>query len=506
MYPAAPIADGSIRASTGSTAHYIGNNAAKFSGFSETNLRKLDSLPPLLKFSGLFVDDIPFNVYTYDADAVPYKGIVELQFGFVPWLAVSKVEISPDVNPHYYFSDNSNKLSIITFHGTYNEPEITLTVTGTLTNGRIPVDTRIPVSFTYAPFGINIDNSNALALDGSPWALMSVELIKEAIETRLSYGDEVVVTGKFEGEDKTIKLNIPDGKKIVWEAEYSGNIDGGELFDLEGGGTFEMRGGKIANTGNNGPVISSSGVDVDISGGLVYSSSSNPIHISVGKRLITGEAVVFGWDKDKDKGRTSYCADDSHDINVYYDNGDKPAVIWTIDGGKSGISYINGGNAGFVEFAGVTVNAEHQWGDWIVKIPATCEIAGVEERICKNNPAHNEPRPIPSGHDWHDFPEWDDSHITKAPTCAEAGSRTRVRACKRDHTHIHPDPETEEIPVLTGDICKTVSIVERNREIPELPDTDKLAAAPSGRLSAEFTVGPNPVSKNSGVVKLFRQG
>jgi hypothetical protein len=54
---------------------------------------------------------------------------------------------------------------------------------------------------------------------------------------------------------------------------------------------------------------------------------------------------------------------------------------------------------------------------------------------------------------------------------------------------------------------KTISVASPNRVIPQ-PNSSKetVVVAPVNQLSAEFTAGPNPADKSSGVVKFFRQG
>jgi uncharacterized repeat protein (TIGR02543 family) len=52
-----------------------------------------------------------------------------------------------------------------------------------------------------------------------------------------------------------------------------------------------------------------------------------------------------------------------------------------------------------------------------------------------------------------------------------------------------------------------ISVASPSRVIPQ-PNSSKetVVVAPVNQLSAEFTAGPNPVGKSSGVVKFFRQG
>ena len=60
----------------------------------------------------------------------------------------------------------------------------------------------------------------------------------------------------------------------------------------------------------------------------------------------------------------------------------------------------------------------HKWGDWIVETEPTCETAGVEVRICKNDSSHQERRELPAlGHDWQ--PATD----SQPETCARCGKQ-----------------------------------------------------------------------------------
>jgi hypothetical protein len=54
---------------------------------------------------------------------------------------------------------------------------------------------------------------------------------------------------------------------------------------------------------------------------------------------------------------------------------------------------------------------------------------------------------------------------------------------------------------------KTISVASPNRIIPQSNSSkETVVVAPVNQLTAEFTAGPNPVGKSSGVVKFFRQG
>ena len=78
----------------------------------------------------------------------------------------------------------------------------------------------------------------------------------------------------------------------------------------------------------------------------------------------------------------------------------------------------------------------HPYGEWQVRIPATCTTDGSRKKVC-NICKDTVVETIPAlGHDW------DKWRVTKRPTATEEGQETRV--CKRDSTHT----ETRSIPKL----------------------------------------------------------
>jgi hypothetical protein len=59
-------------------------------------------------------------------------------------------------------------------------------------------------------------------------------------------------------------------------------------------------------------------------------------------------------------------------------------------------------------------------------------------------------------------------------------------------------------PISTA---KYVSVEETERVVPAVkPDGNAAVIAPTIRLAGEFTAGPNPVAKQSGIVNFYRQG
>ena len=79
----------------------------------------------------------------------------------------------------------------------------------------------------------------------------------------------------------------------------------------------------------------------------------------------------------------------------------------------------------------------HDWDSWKVTKAATCTEKGTETRICKRDSSHVETREIPAlGHNWGPWTR------TKEPACEVPGTDTRV--CANDPTH----RETREVPAI----------------------------------------------------------
>ena len=88
---------------------------------------------------------------------------------------------------------------------------------------------------------------------------------------------------------------------------------------------------------------------------------------------------------------------------------------------------------------------EHDWGDWVVTTPATCEEAGEQTRTCRRDASHTETQPIEAlGHDWSDWV------VTTPATCTEAGEKSR--ACQRSGC---TKSETVTVPALGHIMSKT---------------------------------------------------
>ena len=109
----------------------------------------------------------------------------------------------------------------------------------------------------------------------------SVAGLKQAIDTALSQtnpGEAVIVTGSKTNADGTLTLNIPSDRRVLWKADYRGDITT-PLITLTGGGTFEVEeGGAIRATGA-GSAINATGdkANINVSGGTVSAISTDAI-------------------------------------------------------------------------------------------------------------------------------------------------------------------------------------------------------------------------------------
>ncbi|MDR2470356.1 MAG: hypothetical protein LBD27_07780, partial [Tannerella sp.] len=214
---------------------------------------------------------------------------------------------------------------------------------------------------------------------------MTVAQIKAAIENAFIAYDAVTVTGsKTTGVAATLTLDIPTGKKVVWQAEYEMGYNGISItlpnngeFEVAQSGAVSMTaagGIPIRATGENANVTVSGGMvisqrtaisangassTVTVSGGLVFtygSNVSNAIDIpnnGSGYPGPTGMGVVVAWDKTTAGASPVYGAGST--TNLTYLPNPGATVCWANESGQYGISYTNGANSGFLEIDGVTV-------------------------------------------------------------------------------------------------------------------------------------------------------
>jgi hypothetical protein len=99
----------------------------------------------------------------------------------------------------------------------------------------------------------------------------------------------VRVVGSLTGATSTLNLDIPSGKKVIWEATLSGDVGADpdvSLVNISGGGIFEVADGALTNSKDiNGEEISydtirvSANSTVNITGGTVSASGEESVAI-----------------------------------------------------------------------------------------------------------------------------------------------------------------------------------------------------------------------------------
>ena len=212
------VADGSgiknaeITRSLQTLGCYMGDYAAKFgTGFTAgTNLFRLDGYEPSVSAFGN-----------------------NTQVALPSGLTVTSAKVLDDSGDDVAeFTCTPNVYSEVTISGNYNTAytDVTLEVTAMI-GGKIPV-TFTTAAFSFENKGIFVDGTLAPNPASTP--------IKDTIEAALNAapaGGTVVVTGKLEGATATLALTIPDGKTLVWDAEYTGNVNG-SLISADGQGSM----------------------------------------------------------------------------------------------------------------------------------------------------------------------------------------------------------------------------------------------------------------------------
>ena len=167
--------------------------------------------------------------YIYDPET-PYEGTVTAAF---PNLTVTNI-ISGGGDPLDSSQYTVNPDKTVSFAGNYHAPWVYLVVSGTIADGRLPVEFGILPSFglNLAVKGLFINYDTAYT---------DVTAIKTAIENALvpPSNSTVTVSGKLDGVTETLFLNIPAGKKVQWEADYSGNCNS-SLIELKGHGELNI--------------------------------------------------------------------------------------------------------------------------------------------------------------------------------------------------------------------------------------------------------------------------
>ncbi|HBT95821.1 MAG TPA: hypothetical protein DEB24_06975 [Coriobacteriia bacterium] len=144
--------------------------------------------------------------------------------------------------------------------------------------------------------------------------------IKTAIETELATTDTVTVihTGSaaYDSAAADLKIFIPAGKKLLWQADYTGEVAAETaLLFFAGGGTVEFAGCSIIGTGEgsviyqgNGDVVVSE--NAEIRGNNLAITATGNVTIKGGSvRSDKGEGAVMCMGKFTLSGGTVYAAE-----------------------------------------------------------------------------------------------------------------------------------------------------------------------------------------------------
>ncbi|WP_455649905.1 Ig-like domain-containing protein [Enterocloster citroniae] len=146
------------------------------------------------------------------------------------------------------------------------------------------------------------------------------------------------ITGTVTGATETFELEIPAGVKVVWQANFSGNIADSPMVSLTGDGAFEV----------NDYCIFGRGSVLEVGGNVTFTG-------------ITGDGVVVAWDN---AGSGPYTEGSTTDLTAWSNIDNAVTVQWALKDGESGIRYTNanGSLTDFLAVEGVTVTADSPGG------------------------------------------------------------------------------------------------------------------------------------------------
>ena len=203
----------------------------------------------------------------------------------------------------------------------------------------------------------------------------------------------ITSNGAVDNSGRNITLDIPATSKVVWKADYNWVviIDGGGEFEITEGaisvasaGAIDLRGGRMFVTGgtvkttagqsNERTIVVGSNSAVFINGGTVSSvlgaviglnGTNSTAFINGGTvSSVFGQIISIGFFGaqtiaiERIATTNTYTAGTSTDLTITGTSwGSNATAFWNIVGGKHGISYTVGTNTGFIEVAGVTVEA-----------------------------------------------------------------------------------------------------------------------------------------------------
>ncbi len=274
-------------------------------------------------------------------------------------------ELSDDVLYQSYKSGDIESQDALTLPGVLtgaDEDEGKITIEDVTWESDPAFDPEVPGEYTFSPVlpeGYTVANSVDMPeiLVTIQWKNVSNDArIVAAIGAYNQYHTENGGTGQFSassaitgtvtGAAKTLELEIPGGGKVVWNANFSGNLSEAPMVRLTGDGAFEVNDYCIFGRGSALEDV------IEVGGNVTF----------IG---ITGEGVVVAWDASGTGG--PYTEGSTTDLEVWSKD-NASTVQWALDGEESGIryTYANGTRYEFLAVDGVTVTADSSDGDIVI--------------------------------------------------------------------------------------------------------------------------------------------
>ena len=320
--------------------------------------------------------------------------------------------------------------------------------------------------------------SAAVRIDGGIFSMVGGKISRNSSQ----HGGSVWVNGAF----------------TMAGGEISGNISGshGTGVSVVSGSTFTMAGGVVSGTGRTADGI--------ISGSYTLNTAPAPA---------TNNGIIIAWDKPDGAGPFVYAESESTHLIVF--PAASATAVWAIEGGKSGISYKNGANTGFIEAAGVALGPDAL----VPNVAAEFQnISVVKGGHVKLSIAASSPDGGILSYQWFSSASASNSGGTaiSGATGTSYDVATNVAGTFYYYvvvTNTNTVVNGIQTAVFTSHtatvtvIDAPISIASGDRVIPPNDTGDESAIiAPVKVLTATFTAGPNPVSKSFGKVTFYRQG
>ncbi|MDR3012158.1 MAG: M6 family metalloprotease domain-containing protein [Chitinispirillales bacterium] len=310
--------------------------------------------------------------------------------------------------------------------------------------------------------------------------------------------------GKINNNTTTLSgggVALANSKFTMTGGEISGNTaDGtsGGVRVSDAGASFIMQGGKISgNTAgtNSGGVSVASGTFTMESGEI----SGNDANTDGGGVRVSGEGGTFVMSGGKISGNTA--ASNGGGVRVTNE------AAFTMTGGEISGNIVNTGASG-VSLQSVTAIGDIN-GGVVAGIGANINavVSASRDLNSGDDPSSNNALIIvwnkPAGDGPFVYAEGSSSDLTISPS-DDAVASWSFAGDILGISYVYGDNEGFiAIDVMMG----IVSILASDRTVPDVDVVDDVAIInPANRLTAQFTAGPNPVSRTSGTVNFFWQG